>query len=287
MQTDRDWILVCLLATAAVVIGAVAWRGLRSPVRPILVLLMGWRISLLSWRRNALVLLGLAGVVGFSAGLQWFFTHATGFDTKILLFVSVGWQGCTATLVAALVVPLQLSILHRRGPRLLMLRAAGYGLGIWLAANLLAAGSQFLLIAAPAAARLVLRYAIVVISFLALTLLSLVRPVLAMGSARPLRDGIAAAARNAPALYLMTVLLSLFVGLVQPWLVALTRHILGPRQDPQAAIVLLLSLFTVFQTLALEAATVLFARRAMRQAPRRQKRRNAWRFLRAPAWAAP
>jgi hypothetical protein len=279
-----DPLNLTLIAVAVLVLGGCVWRAAHpaldpEALDPVAIPAQGWRFAFGCLAPCWKFVLGLGVLIGAGAGLQAFFMYGpirvAGAWT--LPVASLLWQGLLASLTAALVAPVQVFVLSRitgaapggafgkkRGRMRLCLLAAGYGFGVWLFAYALGVALKAAVLFTPAPANRIVGVVATVASFLLVDLLALVRPALAMGAAAPLRTGLSIALRNAVWLWLVSGLLLLPPFLLVPLMAFVPQapSMLGPGPDARALTILLASVFSLFQFLAVEASTTIFCRRA-------------------------
>ncbi|HEX3408295.1 MAG TPA: hypothetical protein VHS81_13750 [Caulobacteraceae bacterium] len=264
--------LLAVLGVLALAIGYLAFRGARSPLRPLLVPLAAWRLALASWRFNRKVLLAISALILFSAALQVYFVNASGYDAQVLQFFSIAWQALVAALSAAIAAPLHLFVIHgfwrarvadpaEGGRKLtpLMLRAAAFGLAIWIFDYLVGVATKIVTLSTDPNFRQAEYAGLVLASFALTSLLALVRPSLSLGLRHPFRTGIGMAAKNALALYVVLAVLAIPASVLGPEATLLPRLLIRSRPMASLVSVALISALNVFQYLAVEIATVLFA----------------------------
>jgi hypothetical protein len=144
----------------------------------------------------------------------------------------------------------------------LMLRAAAYGLAIWIFGYLVGvANKAAILSTAPSVPAE--RFGLAFISFLITGLLALVRPALSLGMPRPLRSGVAMGWKRALALYVMLAVVAAPPAVLTPLAILAPAAAWRPSLGARLISITLISIVNVFQYLATEISTVLFARRAM------------------------
>jgi hypothetical protein len=270
-----DWIVLILGALLLAVV-YLAIRGAASSLHPLLIPLTAWRLAIGSWRTQRKIVLALAFLVVVGASMQFYFVNTSGHDEWTLLIASIFWQALMATFVAALAVPLHLFVIHvdlqasvgepsegERKIASLMLRAAAYGLVIWIFSYLVGVASKAVLhFTGPSRVEY---FGLMFISFLTMGLLLLVRPALSLGMPCPLRTGIGMSWKRALALYVMMAVLAIPPNLISPLAVFVPPEFVGPVLPARLISITLVSILNVFQYLATEISTVLFARRAMQQ----------------------
>jgi hypothetical protein len=193
-----------------------------------------------------------------------------------LLIASLFWQAFTASFAAALAVPLHLFVIHvylragvtdpsEGGRKLapLMLRAAAYGLAIWIFCYLVSVASKAAIhFIGPSP---LTNLGLACVSFPTTGLLALVRPALSFGMSRPLRTGIAMAWRRALALYVMLAVLAIPIYVLTPLAIYVPAAFARSVLLAQLIGITLISILNVFQYLATEISTILFAWRAVQQ----------------------
>jgi hypothetical protein len=256
----------------------IAIRGAMSPLRPLPIPLAAWRLAIDSWRWQRKIVLAVASLVVVGASMQFYFVNTSGHDQRILLIASIIWQAFMASFVAALAVPLQLFVIHvylqapvadpsEGGRKLapLMLRAAGYGLAIWIFGYLVGVATKAVILFTAPSLHWVEYFVLAFISFLITSLLVLVRPALSLGMPHPLRTGFAMGWKRALALYVMMAVLAIPQAVLTPLAIFVPPAFLGLALPARLITITLVSILNVFQYLAVEISTVLFARRAMRQ----------------------
>ena len=273
-----DWVVYAILGALLIVVVYLGVLGAMSPLRPLPILLTAWRLAVESWRWQRKIVLAVSLLVFTGASLQFYFVNTSGHDEQTLLIASIFWQAFLATLVAALAVPLHLFVIHvylrapvadpsEGGRKLapLMLRAASYGLAIWIFGYLLGVACKFVILVTQPPLRQIESFGLAFVVFLATGLLALVRPALSLGMARPLRTGIAMGWRRALALYLMMAVLAIPPNVLGPLAMFVPPAFLGRGLTPRLITITLISIMSIFQYVATEISTVLFARRAMQQ----------------------
>jgi hypothetical protein len=256
----------------------IAIRGAMSPLRPLPIPLMAWRLAVDSWWWQRKVVLAVAALVVIGASMQFYFVNTAGHDQRILLVASIFWQTFMASFVAALAVPLHLFIIHvyvkapvsdpsEGGRKLapLMLRAAGYGAALWIFGYLVGVATKAVILFTAPSFHSVEYFGLAFISFLTTSLLVLVRPALSLGMPRPLRTGFAMGWKRALPLYVMMAVLAIPQAVLTPLAIFVPPAFLGPGLPARLITITLVSILNVFQYLAVEISTVLFARRAMQQ----------------------
>ena len=301
----KDLIVWFLTGGGAALLAAalyVVYRGFRSSLRPLMIFQAGWSAAFrsLSGAPRAVVAIGL--VIATGAGLQLTSTAFPIFDEQTFFVTSIVWQAVMATALAALAVFVHLFIIHDlfaerrfgakthfyRGPAVnqslhprppplsLLVRAGALGFGIWLltyglhvATNALAVFSpQLAPFATPDLIRSTVYFGGTFASFLIVTLLSLVRPALSLGSSRPVLLGIGTAVGRAPVLYSLTVLLLIPPAIIG-WLTVFIPHLFLPASVVARLVgAVILLVFSIFQLMAVEASTIFLMNRAMNQSAR-------------------
>jgi hypothetical protein len=268
-----DWIAWTILSALLLPVGYFAIRGAMSPPRPLPILLTAWQLAVGWWWWSRKIVLAVALLVVVGASMQFYFVNTSGHDQWTLLIASIFWQAFMATFVAALAVPLHLFVIHvylqapvadpsEGGRKLapLMLRAAAYGLAIWILGYLLGvAAKAVILVMGPSP---VVNFGLAFISFLTTSLLVLVRPSLSLGMPRPLRTGIGMGWKRALPLYVMMAMLAIPPTVLTPLAIFVPPAFLRPGLRARLISITLISILNIFQYLATEIATVLFARRA-------------------------
>ncbi len=234
---------------------------------------LAWRVAIDCCRVQRRAIFGISFFIVLGAGLQFFFVNFPIFPEFDLLIASIFWQAFMAGAVAAVVVPVHFfviqTVLRLRGPgeappiRPIMLRAFGVGLAIWFLTYGLGVGIRLATFVVPVERRIDAFYFLSILAFFLTTLLALVRPALSMGLHNPVRQSVVFAARHALALFAMVG-----VMLIPPAALGLAVHNLTPLFIGRGTLgyltdTVIMSLFTIFQTLAVEVATVLFLRRAI------------------------
>ena len=271
-------IATALVALAAIGgAGFVAWRGSVARLRPLPIPIMAWRQANVFVFSHLKVVLGLSAMIAFGLALQEYFLNTPGYDEWTLLIASVFWQAAMAAMSAALAVFLHLRLIgaepyasfavvdfapRRRSLRRLIVLAALWGLGIWLVSYGVGIPLKAAVQYSPAELQTAVGYGTPIASFMILNLLALVRPALSSGLKTPLRAGLLTAWRQAPALYLVQALLMIPpIGFeVSKFLIATVfGYSIFLQVITDAAIVV----FSLYQFLAIEAATVIFFRSAV------------------------
>jgi hypothetical protein len=271
------WVLWPVLGALALAIGYLALRGARSPLRPLLIAPTAWRHALDCWRTNRRVLLAITLLVVLGAALQAYFVNASGYDAGALQIASIVWQALVAASTAALAVPLHLFIiraylgaaavsLQTRSLRPLVIRAAAYGLAIWTFDYLMGVAAKVVVQWADPSLLRLEYFGLIFVSFLATSLLALVRPSLSLGLPRPFRAGTAMASGNVLALYLVLAVMALPQILLGPEAAYVPSLLIKSQLPAHLVSVALISALDIFQYLAVEIATVLFALGALRRA---------------------
>jgi len=270
------WVLWTILASALLALGYIGYRGAVSPTRPIAIPFAAWRRAFEAVQTHRSVVLGVTLLICAGVSLQLSFTShfAPNAHQRSLLAASILWQAIMASAVAAIVVPFQLCVAREtrhlvdipnhaaRSQAAIVRAAAAYGFGIWLFSYLLGVASKFLLQFAPIALRPTSYYLLTGAAFLITTLLTLVRPCLSLGYAHPLRSGARLAISNAAALFVMTIALAMPPIVIELMLTYIPAAFLVPALPREIFGVVAYSAFSIFQVLAVEASTVVFARRA-------------------------
>jgi hypothetical protein len=183
----NDSIGDAIIGTMLVGVGYLATSGAMSPLRPLPILLAAWRLAIDSWRWQRKIVLAVSFLSVVGASMQLYFVNTSGHDEWTLLIASIFWQAFTASFVAALAVPLHLFVIHvhlragvtdlsEGGRKLapLMLRAAAYGLAIWIFCYLVSVASKAVIhFIGPSP---VTSLGLAFISFPTTSLLALVRP---------------------------------------------------------------------------------------------------------------
>lgn len=300
----EHWIEAVLLGLATLIasgVGYLAYLGLRAPSRPLRVFYAAWSIALRCVVSAPRAVFALAALIGAGSALQIASNIWPVFDNATLTYISIVWQGLTATLVAGLALYVHLFIiheelakrrfgsdtlfyrgktlnetLHARPPSLkLLAQAMGFGVFIWLISMFARALSNWMMlvsqnrvlalgeISSPQLVFFAIDMAAVLIGFILSSTFMLIRPALAYNLKNPLGQGLALAVRNAPALYSLAALL-----LVAPTVLASLSVIVPRLAFGGAPIALAVSafgflMFSIFQIVVVETATVLFANRVI------------------------
>ena len=266
------WVLLAVLGSLAPAIGYLAFRGASSPLRPLVIPLAAWRL-VYGLRFNPKILLAISSLILFGAALQLYFVNTPGYDAQVLQISSIVWQALMAALGAALAVPLHLFAIHRfwrarvadpaaeggRKLKILALRAAVLGLAIWTFDYLVGVAAKIVTLSSDPDFRQFGYFGLIFASFLLTSLLALVRPALSLGLPHPLRTGIRMAVRNGLALYVVLALLAIPPTVLGPLANYLPRLLVKSRETASVISVALISDLNIFQYLAVEFATVLFA----------------------------
>ena len=271
----NDGFIFAIFSSVGIFILFYFYRAVVSQIRPLSIMVAGWRASINCWRRHRFIVLGIALFVLIGLGLQYFFVSffGPGVHEEILLVASLAWQAFMATSVAALVVPLHLAVLLDTShpflkiggsSRALLLRAAAYGFGIWCFNYLLGILSRIAMIATPPQFWREASYGLISASFLLTTALLLVRPSLSLGSAQPFRTGLRLALSHPMALCVMTLAMLSWPFMINNLAIFLPAQLLESDGIARTIGVAIISLFSIFQVIAMEAATVIFTRRALR-----------------------
>jgi hypothetical protein len=272
----NDWTVWTIISALLVAAAYLAIRGARSPLRPLHIPVMAWRLAIDAWQWQRQVVLAVSALVVVGASIQFYFVNTSGHDEWILLIASIFWQAFMASFVAALAVPLHLFVIHvylkapvadrpERGRKLapLMRRAAAYGLAIWVFGYLVGvAAKAAVLYMGPSPAK---NLGVAFISFLVTSLLVLVRPALSLGMPHPLRTGVGMAWKRALALYVMMAVLAIPQYALSPLAIFVPPAFVRPVLAARLISITLISILNVFQYLAAEISTVFFARRAVQQ----------------------
>lgn len=265
---------------------AKAGAFLRTALRSFDLVPFGWTVSVHCCRTNPGVVLSAGGLISAGMILQWYFNNAAdGQDVRVLLVASLLWQAAMAAAMAALVVPVHLFVIDNvlpprdesagpgasrafvAGPSALMMRAAVYGLAIWLITYLAGTAAKAMIVSAYPATQGITYYFMTAAHVLIAMHLSVVRPALSLGLARPLRWGVEIGLKHALPLYLMTGLLLAVPALVGPLLIVVPHGVLHLGQDAPALSMIGFVVFSVFQMLAAEAALLAFMCRAIKESP--------------------
>lgn len=273
------WVGLAVLCALAAAIAYLAFRAAKSPLRPLYIPPTAWRLALDCWRNNPRVLSAMALLVVSSAALQFYFVNTSGHDPQTLLITGVVWQAFMAALTAALAVPLHLFVIHVywRGPLVdlparrrklvsLLIGAAVLGLAIWMVDYLAGVAIKVLLLSTDAVVRQIEYWGLAFVSFLATSLLALVRPSLSLGLPHPLRTGIGLAAKNALALYLVLAVLAVPPAVLRLEATYLPAALIRSALPQHLVSIALISALNIFQYFAVETSTVLFASGALLQA---------------------
>lgn len=140
------------------------------------------------------------------------------------------------------------------------LRAAGFGLAIWTFDYLVSVGARMVVqsIGDPDLQQLAY-WSFASASFLLTSLLALVRPALSLGLPHPFRAGIRMAGGNALALYLLLAAMAVPAILLRPEAELLPRIYMRSVLVADVISIALILPLNVFQYLAVEISTVLFA----------------------------
>jgi hypothetical protein len=271
-----DWIVLTILGALLLAVVYLAVRGAMSPLRPLSVPLTAWQLAIDSWWWQRRIVLAVSFVVVVGASMQFYLVNTSGHDEWTLLIASIFWQAFMAAFVAALAVPLHLFVIHvylqapvadpsEGGRKLapLMLRAAAYGLAIWIFGYLVGVASKAVILftGQSPAENFGLRF----ISFLTTSLMVLVRPALSLGMPRPLRTGIGMGWKRALPLYVMLAVLAIPPNVLSPLAIFVPPAFVRPLLPARLISITLVSILNIFQYLATEIATVLFAQRAAQQ----------------------
>ena len=267
---------VAILVVVAIGLGLLAWRAMLSRILPHRIPFEAWRtVFTVVLRGRPWLVLAIALVISTGAGLQSLFMF---FLPQLLIqaqlpVIATAWQGVMATLTAGLVAPIQMFVLerslappadfsHRRSVLKTALFACWWGLLMWMFGFAVALGAQTLGLAAPPVLRAWIVIIAAVASFLIVNIFALVRPALALGARNPLFTGVRLAWKNMLPLILLQVMLLIPPAIVVPLVVRGPKLFFGPQDNTLPITIVLGTLFTVLQFLAVETATTIFARRA-------------------------
>ena len=236
-------------------------------------------------------MLAMAAVSATGVGLQ---VAAENFLPKELdlriLAASLVWQALMATAMAMLVSSVHRFIIDRHpnymvpaafdgkhAPLALARKAGLYALAIWVAIYALTVALRIVVNAWPLPGLRFVDKALVFGLFVFGALLNLVRPALALGARRPLREAAGMAWRDPFGLLVIAFLLQQPLAYLTPMFVLLPRDpdFLGPTVKAQIATIALITIATLFQFILTEATMVVFAMRsAGREAGREQEKRD-------------
>ena len=267
---------IAVLVVIAIAVGLFSWRAMRSRILPHRVFLEGWwLVPTVVLRGRPWLVLAIALVIATGAGLQslfMFFLHPANIQKDLPLIATV-WQGVMAMLTAGLVAPIQMFVLerallpppgftHRRSALKTAFFASWWGLSIWAFGFALALAVQALVFVSPAGLRIWIATLASIVSFVGLNLLALIRASLALGARNPLTTGVKLAAADFVPLNFLQAILLIPPAIVVPLCVHGPKLFFGPQDNTQSITIVLGTIFTVFQFLAVEVATTIFTRRA-------------------------
>ena len=262
------------MAWRLVLAAIVAWRALKSPIPTIEIVGHAWKLALGSIVAHPKIVVLIFLIAAVAAALQNYFVLVKSYDPTILVGASIAWQALMAVAVAVLAVPFHRGIINvvltaprfpgaqmTREPdfgsanRAIMPRAALYGFLIWLLTYGLNVASKATVRYVPEAAGIYAFYAAILVVFVLTTMVMLVRPALSRGLTAG--AGLHLARRNSSALLFVIGLLLLVpmaFGPIAFWL----PRLLVQTDDAQLITIVSFLIFSVFQVMAMEAATVLF-----------------------------
>ncbi len=228
MKDGVFWVLVagyCALGLVIAVGGAVlVWRSLFSPLRPLPIPLLAWRQALRFPIEHPGVVAGMAAIAIVGTIIQEYFENTPGYDELTLVLASIGWQAAMAAAMAALAVPLVRGLIAlepyanfapeglfsaSRSQTRVILLAALVGLAVWLAGFGLVVGLRAVLLNSPEEWRRPIGVLASVFNFGVGSLMAFILPALISGYKNPVFAGVATAARNCGALYLVAGLMAL------------------------------------------------------------------------------
>jgi hypothetical protein len=273
----NDAIVLSILGALLLAVVYLAIRGAMSPLRPLPIPLIALGLAIDTWWWQRKIVLAVSFLIVVGASMQLYFVNTSGHGKWTLLIGGIFWQAFMASFVAALAVPLHLFVIHvylqapiadpSEGSRKvapLMLRAAAYGLVIWIFGYLVGVASKaVVLFTGPSRVEY---FGLVFISFLTKGVLLLVRPALSLGMPCPLRTGIAMGWRRVLALCLMMAVLAIPPTVLIPLAIYAPSAFLRAGLPARLISITLISILNIFQYLTTEISTVLFAWRAMQQA---------------------
>jgi len=257
--------------------GYIIWRGAKSDLRPLMIPIMAWRQAVLFVRGHIKTALAMAAIIVSGIAMQNYFSNSSA-GNWALLGGSLIWQAAMAAIMAALAVPLHLALIDaepnkafvndrfptrsRNIPRICAL-AGTICFGLWFFDYSLSLDLKIsALFVAPNWPRHATTAAALV-SFAIYSLTVFVRPSISSSITGPVAAGLLVAWRRASDVYLTMALMAAPLLLFDLAKFAIFVVILPPSTFLRVVHDGVVAVFSLYQFLAIEAATVILFRSAL------------------------
>lgn len=270
-------VAVALGAALLIAAGFLLRRLHRSRLSPQRIVGEAWTLLPRTVRGEPLIVLGIALAIASGTGLQLFFGFRPTRIAPFLPAAGVLWQALSASAAAALATRVHRFVFacvpgatpEASFPRTrlrLAFVAALYGLAIWVVGYVIGVLGRVGIAFAPPMLRPFVQLILDALSFIALTPLSLARPLLAIGRRWPVPHSLRLAKRHTLALYVTIGLLLVTAVFVPIACIHLPRIMMGADMDYRPVSLTAFTLFTIAQFIVVEIATAIFTKDAILQA---------------------